>query len=356
MRFKSALALGIAAAGLALAPPALAQKPLVVDDDHAQCANAQYTSIQAAVTAASSGSRILVCPGTYREQVTISTAAKNGLKLKAKGPRDRVILNGTGLPARMAGFWLQDVSGVLIQGFTVRGYHESDILLDRSQRNVIRHNVTTGSDHDGIQLRLASAQNLITHNLVINLPAANACGIQVRDPGSNGNVIRHNRVIDSHWGIRVGLGAANSVVVHNRTVMNRFFGILAFNGAPGTLVAHNHAKRNPTGVGIQGSTAVTLLRNHAVANTLDGIALLNGDDNVVLMNHSDENGRDGIRADPASTGNTIAGNQLRRNAEHDCHDDSVGSGTAGTANFWNGNHGRTENRPGLCHHKKDKKP
>jgi hypothetical protein len=39
---------------------------------------------------------------------------------------------------------------------------------------------------------------------------------------------------------------------------------------------------------------------------------------------------------------------MDRNAEHDCHDDSVGLGTAGTANLWIKNHGRTENRPGLC--------
>lgn len=36
------------------------------------------------------------------------------------------------------------------------------------------------------------------------------------------------------------------------------------------------------------------------------------------------------------------------NVEHDCHDESVGDGTAGTANFWEGNFGETQNRPGLC--------
>ena len=43
--------------------------------------------------------------------------------------------------------------------------------------------------------------------------------------------------------------------------------------------------------------------------------------------------------------NEITGNSF---AEHDCHDDSVGLGTAGTANFWIKDHGLTENRPGLC--------
>jgi SLT domain-containing protein len=30
------------------------------------------------------------------------------------------------------------------------------------------------------------------------------------------------------------------------------------------------------------------------------------------------------------------------------HDDSVGPGTSGTANFWLENHCQTQNRPGLC--------
>jgi hypothetical protein len=34
--------------------------------------------------------------------------------------------------------------------------------------------------------------------------------------------------------------------------------------------------------------------------------------------------------------------------EHDAHDDSVGPGIAGTANFWVDNICETGNRPGLC--------
>jgi hypothetical protein len=49
-----------------------------------------------------------------------------------------------------------------------------------------------------------------------------------------------------------------------------------------------------------------------------------------------------------SANNSIQDNFLRNNTEHDCHDDSVGTGTAGTANNWINNDGLTENRPGLC--------
>lgn len=45
---------------------------LLVDDDKVQCPSATFTSIQAAVLAASSGDRINVCPGTYHEQVKVT--------------------------------------------------------------------------------------------------------------------------------------------------------------------------------------------------------------------------------------------------------------------------------------------
>ncbi len=68
-----------------------------VDDDKAQCPNASYTSIQAAVDQAAPWDTIVVCAGTYRESSTpvfqasnpVATGAMNGLTitkpLKIKG-------------------------------------------------------------------------------------------------------------------------------------------------------------------------------------------------------------------------------------------------------------------------------
>jgi len=46
---------------------AAATRALVVDKDRAQCANADFTSIQAAVDAAHPGNLIRVCPDLYTE-------------------------------------------------------------------------------------------------------------------------------------------------------------------------------------------------------------------------------------------------------------------------------------------------
>jgi parallel beta-helix repeat protein len=103
-----------------------------------------------------------------------------------------------------------------------------------------------------------------------------------------------------------------------------------------------------------GTSGNSVLSNHVSYNgwnhdrtSGDGISLVNADKNIVQDNQSDHNRRDGLRVDASSTGNTITGNRLTRNGAHDAHDDSTGTGTAGTANTWTGNLGRTQNRHGL---------
>jgi parallel beta-helix repeat protein len=261
--------------GMVVAPVSAGRTPLLplqsarhvlrVDDDHAQCRNAQFTTIQAAVTAASPGNTILVCPGTYQESVTITTS---DLRIRARGPRRAVVLDGMA-QTLLAGFYIQNASGILIEGFRIQNFHEAGILLDNGDGNRIRKNITTGAHHDGIELRQGSSGNRIVHNRSIDNLASNACGIQIRDAGSTGNILRHNVSRNNNWGIRVGLGATGNVVFHNRTVNNRAFGILNFSGGDGTRIKANRAFGNPTGISIEGSTSVLVARNHAFGNTLD---------------------------------------------------------------------------------------
>jgi parallel beta-helix repeat protein len=114
---------------------------------------------------------------------------------------------------------------------------------------------------------------------------------------------------------------------------------------------HRSESNNVAGIALNGASNNLVEKNEVFRNGQDGIRLLNNaDQNIVQLNHVLRHGRDGIRADAATTGNTIAQNLMRDNNEHDAHDDSVGAGTAGTANFGLKNNCKTENRPGLCEH------
>lgn len=319
----------VSTVALALAPAAWG-KTLVVDNDAADCPNAQFTSIQAAVNAAQAGDTIRVCRGTYEEAVTIATPAKNNLRVRAQGPRGAVVVDANDA---LAGFLLENVSGVVTRGFTVQEGHESNIWLRAgANQNRITRNVARGpSGHDGIRLDGANG-NWIVHNVAFgNGNSVNGCGIDLLT-GSSGNIVRHNLVFDNdRAGIRLLAAGSGNVVRHNRANSNGRNGILN-QSTPGTRIAHNRTHAN-TGVG---------------ADLGHGIRLTSSSGVTVAHNKSRNNTGDGIRADSDATGNVIARNRMSGNVEHDCHDDSAGTGTAGTANLWVRNHGLTENRPGLC--------
>ena len=118
---------------------------LVVDDDGMATAvdcdagDATNSTVQGAIDAASEGDTILVCPGTYTQDLTIF---KNNLKLKGSGSATTIIegvLTGdAAIPGFPTAFPNIDLQGndVSIQGFTVRspastdGRYASGIVLD----------------------------------------------------------------------------------------------------------------------------------------------------------------------------------------------------------------------------------
>ena len=266
---------------MALAPSAWAGDPVLVVGNHPEdCPDATFTTIQAAVTAAEPGSTIRVCPGTYREMVIV---AKNDLRILGKdGPDDVIVEGRPDAPndAPEAGFLLRNVSGVLIQGFTVQGFHESDILLQGANGNVIRNNRTTKAAHDGIQLN-SSSNNLIENNVSFDndapLPArafTDACGVLLR-LGSSNNTIRRNELFGNAFGIFIAGGSSSNAVSGNASHDNRRYGILN-RGSAGTLIRENEVEHNVVsglgpgrGISVEASTSVAVVSNQASNNTPD---------------------------------------------------------------------------------------
>ena len=79
-----------------------------------------------------------------------------------------------------------------------------------------------------------------------------------------------------------------------------------------------------------GSTAAPIVDNLIEGNTVSGAA------------------GSGIRVGSGASGNAFVDNTSSGSGELDCLDETVGFGTAATANSWLGNLGATSSPPGLC--------
>jgi parallel beta-helix repeat protein len=96
-----------------------------------------------------------------------------------------------------------------------------------------------------------------------------------------------------------------------------------------------------------GANNIVVSDNNVSRNTGDGITLEGAVNNRVARNNLRSNGHDGIHADATSTGNVFRQNEAKNNAVFDYEDNSTGTGTAGTANTWIKNKGKTASPPGL---------
>jgi parallel beta-helix repeat protein len=345
---------------------------IVVDNDFADCPNADTASIQAGVTMAAAGDFVLVCAGTYAESVTID-AAHSDISVKAKGPLGDVVLAGSGA-AQPYGFGLIGAHSVLVEGFVVQNYHD-DIVLSGATDNIIRGNETMlAADHDGIELVSNSHRNLVEHNIAHDNLQNLSCGISAGG-GSSENVIRNNVVFhNANNGILLGgglLGPAGpgNVIEHNSVFdngkpvsgANRGTGILNAI-SPGSVIQHNQVtSNNAFGIRVLGATSAgvtvahNLVESNGSTNDDDGIRIELAPNNVVQHNDSRLNRHDGVHL-VAAVGALVADNVLVQNgtpgAGNGCGIDvdsltAAGVTTPSTGNTVTNNVARKHTRAGI---------
>lgn len=272
-------ALGVGSASAQSAQP---DQTLVVDDNRAQCPDAGYVDIQSAVDAAERGARIIVCPGRYSDTddpdhhgVRI-TAGKDELHLLANGAEDEVVIDGDPggeRPIPEHGIVLENVRGVLVEGFSVVNFNDN-IFLTGSDANTIRRNVVKGpSGHAGIHVVEGSDGNRIEHNVATdNGDPATGCGIDI-ETNSSHNVVRFNSVSgNDRAGIRLRSAGPGNRVADNVADRNGRNGILN-EASHSSLLVSNRASHNrhegPTeldkgaGIRVLASSGVRVRRNSA---------------------------------------------------------------------------------------------
>jgi hypothetical protein len=337
------------------------------------CSNPGYQSIQDAVDAAAPGDTIRVCQGIYSEQIFVMGPGKNNLTLLSVVPLQATIKAPLVMTEPGDLVTIDNTQNVTVRDFVVAGPFPDALFCSLNVRSGVRvkgggsalifrnriteirsTNPALRGCQNGVAVQVGrrfegqTGSARITANLIDNYQKN---GMTIDNIGSSavitGNDVRGNGPdpIIAQNGIQVSRGAfadvRNNIVSDNTYALAPAFGstgILLFGAptavppipavAPGTTVAQNFLVRNDDNIGVYGTSGIKILDNRALNSTFF----------------------DGIFMNVDTSNNRLAGNFLRNNTEHDCHDDSVGPNNppALVANFWINNNGVTENKPGLC--------
>jgi Right handed beta helix region len=341
----------LASVGPSASATAASGDVLIVDDDALDCPNAQFPTIQSAVTAASPGDKIKVCRGTYIEQVTIP-ASKDDLTLFAASARQAIIKAPPVMLPPQAIVRVNGAEDVTIRHFTITGPGGGPC-------NSIRYGVFV----DG------GGSALITDNHITEIrdfPPLSGCqnGIAVAagrvlppdGPTFGSATIVHN-LIDKYQkgGVLVDGAASSGEVAFNEIVGAGPTPFNAQNGIQLSRQAHADAHHNkvsqnfysPPGVEATGfllfdNPDARVHHNSVFLNESGiGTSFVNGTAEI-SYNSAREN-FDGIVAYNTTTNTLFAHNRAFENTRFDCRDDTIP-----TPNQWLKNLGRTENQPGLC--------
>lgn len=273
----------------------------------ASCAQARYSTIQSAVTAATPSSTVVVCGGTYAEDVAVSkalTLVGHDAVIDASGKDNGIVVSA---------------SHVTIEGFTVRGATGEGILaVGTADPSLVPAGSPAGS-LTGVPI----SHLKITGNVVQ--------GNDQGSPTSPYKECRPNGEVPGDCGEGIHLMSVADSAVSGNYVTGNSGGILLsdeFGPTHGNLIAHNVVSNNPFDCGI------TMPSHNGLAvnpTTLAPVPSLGGVyDNTISGNTIVDNGLKGEGAgvliaapfpgsasyDNLVTGNLIDGNNLSGVALH----------------------------------------
>jgi hypothetical protein len=191
------------------------------------CMNPGYATIQSAVNTASPGDVIKVCPGSYRENVTVST---NNLTVMSTGGASVTTVSAA------TSFYVFNVTGtgLTLKGLTIRpaGTADGDIgvnmAIDGNTGATLTNNVII-SGRIGINLGCVSSRTKVGNNTIseqtdagINIDTCEAPPF----PGSHHNTVHHNLAcsVTNTASIALGGSSDNNKIHHNTATTISVFG------------------------------------------------------------------------------------------------------------------------------------
>jgi len=271
----------------------------IVDDD----GQADFSRIQDAINAASSGDTIFVHDGTYYEHLTI------GKSISLVGEnRATSIIDGSRTGTVISVF----ADFVNISRLTIRNGYQIPHITYGIQIGKWEHGCQNVTVYDNI----LSANDIgifvyYSNNITIlnNLLSSNFIGIQTTL--SSDNRIERNNLVNNEEGIGVGSGANNNVIIDN-DISICGFGIHV-GWSMGNVIAGNTISLSTSaGIRFDASNNNSIIGNTITLSSREGIVLFGSDNNAVMENEVAQNGWDGI-AVWYSEGNQIYHNNFRIN-------------------------------------------
>ena len=353
---------------------------------------ANFTSIQAAVTAVDSGGLILVCPGTYNETVNVNKSLtiqgyQHGVPTSSRtpgGPNESTVQGNS-----TTGVFYVTASNVLIDGFTVQNnaqgpgiYVAGGTNNDNIQNNIVRSNVfgvyfngTNNLLHDNLitnnnQAGSASGNGVYgdqgAYNLSIYRNTITNQGQGILYSSTNGSTscndlppinfvnIYSNTIRDVAGGFILFI-CGNNVSIHDNTLSNTAAPNFGASGiyladVTNTKVYSNTITRaNRSGVYIDCyglftetvPTGVSIYSNSITGSGTNGITVGCSTTGGVTTysNTANNNAQYGLDYEAAANGNLIKANTATGNWL-DCLDQGH--------NTWNSNRGNSASPPGIC--------
>jgi parallel beta-helix repeat protein len=216
-----------------------------------------------------------------------------------------------------------EVSRFVIEKSPVSGSAAAGIQVDngaslRTARNNLIRRI------DGLGIAVFGSAPDISYNTIQEYGFH---GMFVSGPGSSATMSFNTLVgqPSAQTGIAILNGAKGSAI-GNRIVGNGSLSGIALSApaTSGVQIKGNQVFDNARGILVQSTTGALVASNRASRNLQEGILALN------------------------SSGNTFDRNDARSNGGTDCSDNSMGSGTGGTANTWTFNRGIESLPPGIC--------
>ena len=196
-----------------------------------------YSTIQAAINAASSGDTVFVSSGTYNENIIIDKtliltgedrdstiivgASESDITLTIKGnfldyvsnvniSGLQILQNQVAISNEFACMYIEYARGCTITDCTIKdGYN--GVRMKQTDESTISENIIENNDGDGILLFIYSDKNEIKNNLI----KSNNRGIYLQDFCTENRISANDISRNSNYGIHIIGNSNNNVIYHN---------------------------------------------------------------------------------------------------------------------------------------------